>query len=67
MQQNAPENSKKRSLNFLNAQEMGWKLNSKQDFITYFDQHRKYSFAFCLTPLQYSTTCLQKTSSTKIS
>ena len=67
MQQNAPDNSKKRSLKFMNAQEMSWKLNSKQDFLTYLDQHRKYSFAFCLTPLQYSSICLRKTSSTKIS
>ena len=67
MQQNLDPNSKKRSLNFVLAQEMNWKLCSKQDFLTYFDQHRKYSFAFCLIPLQYSITCLPKTWSTKTS
>ena len=48
--QNVNPQGKKRSLGFMNAQELQWKLQSKQDFITYFDQHRKSIFILCLTP-----------------
>ena len=33
--------SKKRSLGFVNAQELAFKLKSKQDFLIYLDKHRK--------------------------
>ena len=33
--------SKKRSLGYMNAQELAWKFKSKSDFITYLDKHRK--------------------------
>ena len=55
--------SKKRSLSYKKAQEMEWKLKSKQDFYVYLDKHRKsglpsfYSFRWLnrltLTLVQY--------------
>ena len=51
MEQAKPNANKKRNLNFMHAQEINWKLKSKQDFITYFDQHRKCFASRCLTPL----------------
>ena len=35
-----PQN-KKRSLSFMKAQEIEWKLKSKADFYQYLDKHRK--------------------------
>ena len=51
----APVN-KKRSIQYVRAQELAAKLKSKQDFVVYLDQHRKYSALSQLTPSQYSTT-----------
>ena len=34
--------SKKRSLSFIRAQELEWKLKSKADFYKYMDQHLQY-------------------------
>ena len=34
--------SKKRSLSYMKAQEMEWKLKSKQDFYVYLDKHLQY-------------------------
>ena len=33
--------SKKRSIQYLQAQEIAWRLKSKADFIQYLDKHRK--------------------------
>ena len=33
--------SKKRSLGYIQAAELQWKLKSKADFIQYLDKHRK--------------------------
>ena len=33
--------SKKRSLSFIQAAELSWKLKSKADFVQYMDKHRK--------------------------
>ena len=43
--------NKKRDANYMHAQELQWKLKSKQDFIVYLDQHRKYLANYCLTSL----------------
>ena len=34
--------SKKRSLGFLQASELNYKLKSKADFVQYLDKHRKW-------------------------
>ena len=36
------QESKKRTIGFMQAQELQWKLKSKADFIQYLDKHRKY-------------------------
>ena len=51
--------SKKRSLSFIQAAELSWKLKSKADFVQYMDKHRKCHPYLSLTLLQYSTTCRQ--------
>ena len=33
--------NKKRSLQYINSQEMQWKFKSKQDLYVYLDEHRK--------------------------
>ena len=38
----ATTQSKKRSLGYINAQELAWKLKSKEDFIQYLNKHCKY-------------------------
>ena len=38
MESNQQTESKKRSLEYVAAQELAWKLKSKQDFIVYLDQ-----------------------------
>ena len=43
--------SKKRTLGFMQAQELQWKLKSKADFVQYLDKHRKYPRFSILTPL----------------
>ena len=35
--------TKKRSIGYMQAQELQWKLKSKQDLLTYLDSHRKCS------------------------
>ena len=57
--------SKKRSLAYVHAQELSWKLKSKQDFIVYLDKHRKCRPSSRLTPPQYSSICPTRPSSTK--
>ena len=44
MDSNELAKSKKRSLGYVMAQELAWKLKSKEDFIVYLDKH-------CKTPL----------------
>ena len=58
---------KKRSLSYLQAQELAHKIKSKVDILDYLDKHRKYQRQPFLTPLQYSSTCRRPTPSTKIS
>ena len=41
--------SKKRSLGFIQANELNYKLKSKADFVQYLDKHRKLIFIFILT------------------
>ena len=43
--------SKKRTLGYMNANELTWKFKSKEDFIVYLDKHRKYNNILILTPL----------------
>ena len=45
MDSNPAAQSKKRSLVYMNAQELAGKLKSKEDFIVYLDKHRKYKVA----------------------
>ena len=59
--------NKKRTLGQVHAQELGWKLRSKEDFYTHLGKHCKYKPSQRLTLPQCSTTCrtrpfLQKTS-----
>ena len=42
MQQQPTTETKKRTMGFMLAAELQWKLKSKQDFVTYLDQHRKH-------------------------
>lgn len=51
MDSNQVIQGKKRSLGFMMAQELSWKLKSKEDFIIYLDKHRKYRVSNILTPL----------------
>ena len=41
MEEDPTTQSKKRSMAFLNANELSWKFKSKQDIVTYLDQHGK--------------------------
>ena len=51
------QESKKRSINYMQAVELQAKLKSKADFVQYLDKHRKYTSSSWLTPLQCSSTC----------
>ena len=51
MESNQITESKKRTLGYVTAQELSGKLRSKQDFIVYLDQHRKFQQIFGLTNL----------------
>ena len=51
------QESKKRSINYMQAVELQGKLKSKVYFVQYLDKHCKYTFSSCLTPLQCSSTC----------
>ena len=42
--------SKKRSLGFIQANELNYKLKSKADFVQYLDKHRKSPHLFLFTP-----------------
>ena len=42
MQQDQITESKKRSIEYLDARELSWKLKSKADFISYLDKHKQY-------------------------
>ena len=42
MEQQPNQETKKRTMGFMLATELQWKLKSKQDFMVYLDQHRKY-------------------------
>lgn len=42
MQEDQITESKKRSIEYLDARELSWKLKSKSDFITYLDKHKQY-------------------------
>ena len=48
MDQQPNQETKKRTMGFMLAAELQWKLKSKQDFVVYLDQHRKYLWLFCL-------------------
>ena len=60
MEQQQITESKKRTLSMMQAGELAWKFKSKQDFVVYLDQHRKFVVNHYLTPIQYSTTCLMR-------
>ena len=42
MQDDQITESKKRSIEYLDARELSWKLKSKADFVTYLDKHKQY-------------------------
>ena len=42
MQEDQITESKKRSIEYLDARELSWKLKSKADFINYLDKHKQY-------------------------
>ena len=48
MEQNPTTETKKRTMGFMLAAELQWKLKSKQDFIVYLDQHRSNLCLLCL-------------------
>ena len=41
MEQNPNPNNRKRSIGYLAAQELSWKLKSKADLMQYLDKHSK--------------------------
>ena len=49
MEQQQITETKKRTMGYMLATELQWKLKSKQDFVVYLDQHRKHLFSFYLT------------------
>ena len=61
------QESKKRTLTYIQAQELQWKLKSKHDFFQYLDKHRKYRYIPLLTPMQCNTTCRRPPPSTRTS
>ena len=50
MESSQIQDSKKRTIGFMQAQELQWKLKSKADFVQYLDKHRKYLYLHRLTP-----------------
>ena len=48
MDQHPTTETKKRTMGFMLATELQWKLKSKHDFVVYLDQHRTYLCLFCL-------------------
>ena len=48
--------SKKRNHEYISANELQWKLQSKQDFYVYLDKHRKSLISISLTLQQSSIT-----------
>ena len=63
MEQQPNATNKKRSLGYLAAQELSWKLKSKADLMQYLDKHSKCPFILGLVrslpdplPMQSSTT-----------
>ena len=50
MESNQILESKKRSLGFIQANELNWKLKSKADFVQYLDKHRKCISLLFLIP-----------------
>ena len=42
MEPNQIKESKKRSMQYLQAQELAWRLKSKADFLQYLDKHLQY-------------------------
>ena len=57
MENIAQTNQKKRSIVDVEFQQMMGKFRSKQDFIVFLSQHRKYPCLLTLTPFQSSSTC----------
>ena len=51
MESSQIQESKKRTLGFMQAQELQWKLKSKADFLQYLDKHRKCRSLLILTLL----------------
>ena len=41
MDSNDTIKTKKRTIGYMHAQDLSWKLKSKEDFIIYLDKHRK--------------------------
>ena len=52
--------NKKRSLQFINSNEMTWKFKSKQDLYVYLDEHSKFNRWLFLILSQNSFTCRQR-------
>ena len=67
MESHDNQESKKRSLGVMQAQELQWKLKSKEDILTYLDEQRKCKPILQLTPIQYSSTFRRPTRSTRTS
>ena len=51
MEQQPDDNTKKRNLGKMLAADLAGKLQSKQDYYNYLDEHRKYSCLSYLTSL----------------
>ena len=58
MEQNPTTETKKRTMGFMLAAELQWKLKSKADFIAYLDQHRKCLALSCPSHQLYKQTVL---------
>ena len=62
MESTEQTNQKKRSIIDVEHQHLLGKFRSKQDFIVFLDQHRRYLLQPILTPFQSSSTCPMKRS-----
>ena len=68
MEQNPNPNSRKRSLGYLAAQELSWKLKSKADLMQYLDKHSKSnSILRPFQPFSYPSFILQSSTTSRTS
>ena len=68
MEQHPNPNSKKRSIGYLAAQELSWKLKSKADLMQYLDKHSKSNIILWpFQPPYYPFSILQSSTTSRTS